>query len=110
MFDRDASPDTAGVMTVGMASGARVVAARRPDDVGLGRAPVGAARRLEIPASFGVGDLGVEPARVPSGSGLVGALGALSVPPGVRAAVASGEGARGVGASVVSTVCGATFA
>ena len=95
-------------MTVGMASGARVVAARQPDDVGLGRAPVGAARRLEIPASsFGVGDLGVEPARVPSGSGLVGAL---SVPPGVRAAVASGEGARGVGASVVSTGGGATFA
>ena len=94
-------------MTVGMASGARVVAARRPDDVGLGRAPVGAARRLEIPASFGVGDLGVEPAGVPSGSGLVGAL---SVPPGVRAAVASGEGARGVGASVVSTGGGATYA
>ena len=109
MFDRDASPDTAGVMTVGMASGARVVAARQPDDVGLGRAPVGAARRLEIPASFGVGDLDVEPARVASGSGLVG-RGALSVPPGVRAAVASGERPRGVGASVVSTGGGATFA
>ena len=90
-FDRDASPriDASAAVVVGMASGVRV-AARRPEDVGRGRAPVGVERRFpETASSFRVASLKAEPSRVSSGFGP--SRGRRSVPPGVRAAVASGE-------------------